>query len=415
VNLTENIKLAIRAIRSNMLRTILTLSIIMFGLTALIGILTATEGIKTKMLSSFSEMGSNTFSITNEGTVKARGGGGGGRGRKRKSENPPLTIQQANSFKKNFHYPATVSVSTMATGIAIIKYESKKTNPNVKVVGIDENYLKVSGQNIGEGRNFSKTEIESGSDVILIGKDVVAKIFEPYDTVVGKLISIGSKKFKVAGILASKGASQIATDNQVMIPVQNARWSFPDNNTSYLLNVMVSNAGELDMAIDEATGVLRAVRNLRVGDGNDFDIGKSERLADQILDQMEYIKIATIVIGILTLIGAGIGLMNIMLVSVNERTREIGISKALGANKQTIRVQFLTEAIVICQIGGILGIILGIGMGNLVGLFLQSGFIFPYFWVFGGWVFTFIVGLAAGIYPAIKAADLDPVEALRYE
>lgn len=411
MHLTEQIKLALRAIRANILRTLLTLSIIMFGITALIGILTATEGIKTKMLSSFSEMGSNTFSVTNEGSVKKIGGPR----RHRKSENPPITIQQANSFKKNFHYPAEVSVSNIANNIAIVKNESKKTNPNVKVIGIDENYLKVSGQNISEGRNFSKTEIESGSDVILLGRDVVAKIFNPYDTVIGRLVSIGSKKFKVAGILASKGASQIATDNQAMIPVQNARWSFPDNSNSYLLNIMVTNAEELDMAIDEATGVLRGVRNLRVSDENDFDIAKSERLADQILDQMQYIKIATIVIGILTLIGAGIGLMNIMLVSVNERTREIGISKALGANKQTIRIQFLTEAIVICQIGGILGIILGIAMGNMVGLFLDSGFIFPYIWVFGGWVFTFIVGLAAGIYPAIKAADLDPVEALRYE
>ena len=411
MNLTEQINLALRAIRANILRTILTLSIIMFGITALIGILTATEGIRTKMLTSFSEMGSNTFSISNEGAVKKRGGPR----RHRKSGPPPITIQQANSFKKNFRYPATVSVSNVANDIAIIKHESKKTNPNVRVFGVDENYLKVSGQNIAEGRPFSKTEIESGSDVILLGKDVVAKIFNPYDTVIGKLVSIGSKKFKVAGILASKGASQIATDNQAMIPVQNARWSFPDNATSYLLNIMVENAEELDFAIDEATGVLRGVRSLRVNDENDFDIAKSERLADQILDQMKYVKIATIIIGILTLIGAGIGLMNIMLVSVNERTREIGISKALGANKQTIRIQFLTEAIVICQIGGILGIILGIGMGNLVGIFLESGFIFPYVWVFGGWIFTFIVGLAAGIYPAIKAADLDPVEALRYE
>lgn len=266
-----------------------------------------------------------------------------------------------------------------------------------------------------EGRNFSQAEIENGSDVILLGKDVVAKIFEPYDTAVGKLVTIGSKKFKVVGVLASKGASQIATDNQVMVPLENARFSFPADNVSYDVNVMVNDPNDLDIAIEEAGGILRAVRHLRVNDENDFDIAKSERLADQILDQLKYVKIATVIIGILTLIGAGIGLMNIMLVSVNERTREIGVSKALGATKRIIRLQFLTEAIVICQIGGILGIILGIGMGNLVGVFLKSGFIFPYFWVVSGWSFTFLVGLAAGIYPAIKAADLDPVEALRYE
>jgi putative ABC transport system permease protein len=411
VNLTENIRLALRTIRANILRTILTLSIIMFGITALIGILTATEGIRTKMLTSFSEMGSNTFGIKNEGVVRRRGGPR----RRRKIENPAITLQQTNEFKREFRFPSVVSISELANEIAIVKYESKKTNPNVKVFAVDENYLKVSGQTLAEGRNFSKTEIESGSDVILLGKDVVAKIFEPYDTVIGKMVTIGSKKFKVVGVLASKGASQVSSDNQAMVPVLNARYSFPDNTISYIINVMVSKPEELDLAIDEATGILRNIRHLRLGDENDFDVGKSERLADQILSQLKYVKIATIVIGILTLIGAGIGLMNIMLVSVNERTREIGISKAIGATKRVIRIQFLTEAIVICQIGGIAGIILGILMGNLVGIFLHTGFIFPYVWVFGGWAFTFLVGLAAGIYPAIRASELDPVEALRYE
>jgi len=411
MNLTENIKLALRAIRANILRTVLTLSIIMFGIAALIGILTATEGIRVKMLASFSEMGSNTFGIKNSGQVHRHGGPR----RHRKIDNPVITIQQAEEFKENFKFPATVSISNIANEIAIVKYESKKTNPNVKIFGIDENYLKVSGQTIADGRNFSKSEIENGSDVILLGKDVVAKVFDTKDTAIGKLISVGNKKFKVVGILASKGASQIASDNQAMVPVQNARWSFPADNISYEMNVMVNDPKDMDLAIEEATGILRSIRHLRLDDENDFDLAKSERLANQILDQLKNIKYATVVIGILTLIGAGIGLMNIMLVSVNERTREIGISKALGATKRTIGIQFLTEAIVICQIGGILGIIVGIILGNVVGIFLKTGFIFPYVWVFGGWIFTFIVGLVAGIYPAIKASDLDPVEALRYE
>lgn len=411
VNLTENIYLATRAIRANLLRTVLTLLIITFGIMALIGILTATEGIKMKMVSSFSEMGANTFGIKNEAAVRS----GGGSRKRNKVENPNVSIQQALAFKDRFQFPATVSVSSIADDIAIVKYNSQKTNPNVKVFGVDENYLKVSGQNIAEGRNFSKSEVENGSDVILLGKDVMAKIFQPYDTVVGKMVSIGTKKYKVVGLLGSKGASQISTDNQAIVPLQSARSSFPDEGRSYIINVMVDKTEDLDLAIEEATGVLRSVRKLRLGYENDFKITKSERLADQILDQMKYVKVATLVIGILTLIGAGIGLMNIMLVSVNERTREIGISKALGATRSTILIQFLTEAILICQIGGFLGIILGLAVGNGVGAFLQTGFIFPYLWVLLGIVFTFVVGLAAGIYPAIKAADLDPVEALRYE
>lgn len=410
MNLTENIKLALRAISGNMLRSVLTLLIIAFGIMALVGILTSTEGIKTRMLSSFSEMGSNTFGIRNEGVVRRQGGRRG-----RKAENPPITLQQASDFKKNFSYPATISISKMADGSAIVKSERDKTNPNVKVFGIDEHYLKVSGLNIAEGRNFSKGEIENGSDVILLGVDVVSKVFLPRDTVVGKLVNIGSKKYKVVGILASKGASQMSTDNQVLIPVINAKRTFPDEKGTYMINVMVTNTEELDLAVDEATGIFRAIRRLRLTDENDFDISKSERLAVQVLDQLSYVKYATIVIGILTLIGAGIGLMNIMLVSVNERTREIGVSKALGANKRTIIIQFLSEAVVICQIGGFFGIFLGVLMGNAVGLVLKTGFIFPWAWVIGGFVFTFIIGLAAGIYPALKAADLNPVDALRYE
>lgn len=411
MNLNENIRLALRVILGNKLRTALTVSIIMFGITALIGILTATEGIRVKMMNSFTEMGSNTFTIRSEGAVKRSRGPR----RNRKSENPPLSLQQVNSFKEHFKYPATVSASCNANLNAIILHESKKTNPNVVVVGVDDNYLKVSGTNIADGRNFSKAEIDNGSNVVLLGKDVVAKIFEPYDTVVGRMVSVASKKYKVIGILASKGASQMSSDNQAMIPLQNARYSFSSENTSYALSILVNTPQELDLAIDEATGILRGIRKLRLNDENDFDIGKSERLADQILGQLKYVRIATVVIGILTLIGAGIGLMNIMLVSVNERTREIGISKALGATKRVIRIQFLTEAIVICQIGGFLGIILGVLLGNVMGLLLQTGFIFPGGWVAAGIGFTFIVGLTAGLYPAYKAADLDPVEALRYE
>jgi putative ABC transport system permease protein len=411
MNLTENIKLALRVIRSNLLRSILTVGIIMFGITALIGILTATEGIRNKMISSFTEMGSNTFTIRSEGSVRRQGGPH----RHRKAENPAITLQQVGQFNENYHYPAVISASCQAIGNALIVHESKKTNPNINVIGVDDNYLKVSGTNIAEGRNFSKTEIESGSNVVLLGRDIVSKIFEPYDTAVGQMISVGSKKYKVIGILASKGSSQMSSDNQAMIPLLNARYSFPSDNTSYALSVMVTDPTELDLAIDEATGVLRGIRHLRLNDENDFDIGKSERLADQVFSQLKYVKIATIVIGILTLIGAGIGLMNIMLVSVNERTREIGISKALGATRRVIRIQFLTEAIVICQIGGMLGIAVGVGLGNLVGLFLKTGFIFPTGWVLAGIGFTFIVGLAAGYYPADRAAELDPVEALRYE
>jgi putative ABC transport system permease protein len=409
MNLTENIRLALRAITGNKLRTALTLLIIVFGIMALIGILTATQGINQSVLNSFSEMGSNTFSIKNEGEVRHR------RRRKALTTNPVITMLQCQSFKKDYKYPATVTISTDADGNAVLKYESKKTNPNVRVMGVDDDYLKVAGWSIMEGRNFSKQEIDNGQNVILLGKDVVGKIFGAREEPVGKMVNIGSSKYRVIGLLAPKGASQVSNDNMAMIPVVTAKRNFGDDYTSYNISVMVDNVSELERASDEAEGVFRTVRKVRVGEDPDFDISKSDKMAQQNLSVLGNISIATIVIGILTLIGAGIGLMNIMLVSVNERTREIGVSKALGATKRAIRIQFLTESTTICVIGGIIGIIMGVLAGNLVVIALHSSFVMPWLWIILGLVFTFVIGMAAGIYPAILASNLNPVDALRYE
>ncbi len=410
VMIRENVKLAFRSIRANILRTALTLMIIMVGIMALVGILTSTESIKTSMVENFRVMGSNTFVLRNEGGVRQRGGP-----RKRKAENPVITLNQSRTFKERYRFPSVVSIASRADDAAVIRYRNKKTNPNVRVFGIDEHYLAVSGQTIAEGRNISRIEAEQGTDVILLGKDVRNRIFGRYDSVINQSVAIGSKKFRVIGILGSKGASQVSTDNQVMIPLMSARRNLPEPDQNHTINVMVSDPEEINLAVEEATGIFRGVRGLRSSQEINFDISKSDRLSEQIIEQLSYVKYATIVIGLLTLLGAGIGLMNIMLVSVNERTREIGISKALGASKRAIRMQFLTESITICMLGGILGIVLGVLMGNLVGMFLNAGFIMPWGWVIGGLVFTFIVGLGAGLYPAIMASELDPVEALRYE
>ena len=410
VMIRENVKLAFRSIRANVLRTALTLLIIMVGIMALVGILTSTESIKTSMVENFRVMGSNTFVLRNEGVLRQRGGP-----RKRKPQQAVISLSQSRTFKDRYRFPSVVSIACRADDAAVIRYRNKKTNPNVRVFGVDENYLAVAGQSIAEGRNISRIEAEQGTDVILLGKDVRNRIFGRYDSVINQSVAIGSKKFRVIGILGSKGASQVSTDNQVMIPLMSARRNLPEPEQNHTINVMVSDPEEINRAVEEARGIFRGVRGLRVSQEDNFDVSKSDRLSEQIIEQLSYVKYATIVIGILTLLGAGIGLMNIMLVSVNERTREIGISKALGASKRAIRMQFLTESITICMLGGIMGIVLGVLMGNLVGMFLNAGFIMPWGWVIGGLVFTFIVGLGAGLYPAIMASELDPVEALRYE
>lgn len=409
MNTKENIRLALRSIRGNILRTSLTLVIIAIGISALIAIITATEGITRKLSASFSEMGANTFSIKNSDGIRRRKRSGG------QAFNENITYPQAAAFKKQYNYPSIISISALADGATVVRHDNKKTNPNVTLFGVDENYLQVSGYNIVEGRNFSKQETDNGQNVAIIGKDIVKKLFENKDSVLLQPIHIGNARYTVIGILASKGASQVSSDNQVMIPVLAAKYNIGNQNTSYIVNVMIKDAIEMEQAIEECNGVMRAVRHVPLGTENDFEIIKSDRLATQVLDQLSYVRYATLVIGFLTLIGAGIGLMNIMLVSVNERTREIGICKAIGANKRNILTQFLTESVTICMIGGAFGVLIGLLLGNLVGIALESGFIMPWLWMLLGMFSTFIIGLAAGIYPAYKAANLDPVEALRYE
>ena len=187
------------------------------------------------------------------------------------------------------------------------------------------------------------------------------------------------------------------------------------NNTSYLINVWVNNTTELDAAIGEATGFFRQIRNLRLSEDNNFEIVRSDTFVNMMLENTRLISLAATIIGLITLFGAAIGLMNIMLVSVTERTREIGIRKAIGANKKTIRNQFLAEAIVIGQLGGLLGIILGIAVGNLVAMIVGSKFIIPWIWIFLGVFLCFVVGILSGYFPANRAAELDPIESLRYE
>jgi len=385
--------------------------IIAIGITALVGILTAIDSIKQSINSNFTSLGANTFTIRNKELVVRIGRGG-----RKPKKYAEITFEQATRFKDLYTFRSVISISTVASQGATVKYKSLKTNPNIAVFAGDENYLQSGGYELNAGRNFSITEVERSANVVIIGQEIVKKIFPRQKNIINEIVNIGVGKYKVVGVLEEKGASMgMGGDKAIIIPITNGRQYFGNDKMSYVLNVTSENPQQMEIAEGEAKGLLRQIRQVKLGQPDNFEIVKSDSLANILIDNIKYVTIAATIIGFITLLGAAIGLMNIMLVSVTERTREIGIRKSLGATSKNIRFQFLVEAVVICQLGGLFGIILGIATGNVTSYFVGAGFIIPWFWIISGLIICLTVGLIAGIYPAIKASQLDPVEALRNE
>lgn len=409
--LKENFRISLESIKSNLLRSILTILIIAIGIMALVGILTAIDAIKNSISSEFLRMGANTFSIESRGMHVHIGGN-----RYRSKNFSHITYREAKRFKDEFNFPAVTSISVFGTGIATVKYESKKTDPNVAVRGVDENFLLTGGFEIEKGRNFTEQEITNSRSLVVIGSEIASKLFGKQIDPINKIITIGGGRYRIIGVLKSKGSSMgFSDDRSCMLPVTNVRQYFSRPNMSFRISVMPTDPKLLDIGIGEAEGLFRIIRHLAISDESDFNISKSDNLAQMLLENLKYVTVAATIIGIITLIGAAIGLMNIMLVSVAERTREIGTRKAIGAKSNIIKQQFLFEAILIGQFGGALGIILGILMGNLVAASIGTPFIIPWIWIIGGVLLCAGVSLASGIIPAIKASKLDPIIALRYE
>ncbi len=407
----ENVRIALDSIKSQLLRTVLTIVIIGIGIWALVGILSAVKALEMTISSNFASMGANTFTLQryNFNVQSQRSG-------EREKVNPIISYNDVREFLSKYQFPTTkTSLSFKGTSNAEVKYGTKKTDPEVQVFGVNENYLENTGSEIEQGRNFTVFDIENNNKVCIIGSDFLKKLFKD-ENPLNKTISIRGVKFKVIGVLKSKGSNfGNNQDLKILIPVQVARSIYTEPNINYTISVKVDDKNLMESAQSEAIITFRNIRGLNPVEENNFGLERSDDLINRVASITGYLTVAAWIISIITILGSSIALMNIMLVSVTERTREIGVRKALGAKRATISTQFFMETIVIGQFGSILGIILGIATGFAFAKIFDFEFSLPWAAMIWATIITFIVAVIAGSYPAAKAARLDPIESLRYE
>lgn len=422
----DTLALSWRNISGNKLRTAITVAIIALGIFALILIITSIKAASNSLTTSFSTMGANSFSLRFKDRNIRIGGG-------RQNENTKtsksalrvkksnmgkiITYDEARAFKERYNFPAKVGLALMGPRNIICNNDRKKTNPDVTLLGGDENYLELNGYKIAYGRNFTEGEVESGRSICMLGSGVANKLYPDNPAkAVDKVISVDHKPYRVIAVLEDKGSSAFFNTSKIVVTsYNNIRRLYASQNSSFNIGIMVPDLKMMDVAIGEAKGTFRPIRKLDVKDDANFYVDKSDSIAEALLTNLGFLEKGTIGIAFITLIGAAIGLMNIMLVAVNERTKEIGLIKALGGKKEDIRAQFLYESVLISLLGAVVGIISGILLGNVVALLLNTGFVVPWGWVIAGIFVCSFVGLAAGLYPAYKASKLDPIVALRYE
>ncbi len=411
MNLKESLLSALNSIRTNKLRASLTLLGIIIGVFSIIGVMTLLDALQKGLDSGLSQLGTNTFQVQ-KNPVMMMGGPGHMRKYERRKD---LTMEEGYRLKEIATLPKLIGLEDWQSA-KTVKYDKYQTNPNVQLGGVTPEFLEANSYLLSEGRFFSEQDINSERRIAVVGFDVVDKIF-PFTNPIGKSITIDGNNFEVVGVLVPKGASLgQSTDNIVLVPIKTVDNLYTGRrHHSINITVTAPSKGTYDQTVEEIIGLMRQIRKVPPGEENDFEIFSNESLIKEANNFTKYFKYGAGVISFIALVAAGIGIMNIMLVTVTERTKEIGIRMAIGAKRSNILSQFLFEAILLCEFGGVIGIILGIGAGNLLGTVLNTPISIPYDWVVIGLLVCSGIGILFGTYPAYKAARLNPIDALRYE
>ncbi len=401
--------LALQSLKTNRLRTLLTVLGVVVGIFSIIVIMTIITMLQNTIESGIQFLNKNSFEIQKWPAIQT-----GDHDWEKYRNREDITLEEYYRLEKLM--PDVKGMGAhQGIGGKVIRFGNRQTNPSTYVVGVTEGTYRTLNLEIEEGREIRKTDIEFSNHVCVLGNFIVEKLFYKIDPV-GQTVRVDGRPFKVIGILKKQpeffGQSQ---DNYIVLPITAFQSVYGKRGRSVAITVMSYSAQDYNTTMETAIGFMRTIRKVAPGKDNDFDIFSNESLMGQINDMTGSIRIGALVVSIIALLAAGVGIMNIMLVSVTERTKEIGIRKAIGARKINILIQFLFEAVILCLLGGFLGIVIGVFIGNLAGGFLNAESAVPYDWVMIGLCLCLFVGILFGTYPAYKAASLDPIEALRYE
>jgi putative ABC transport system permease protein len=408
MNPLETIKLALAALKSNKLRSSLTMLGIAVGVFSVIGVMTVISGLRANIESGLNVLGANSFQFSKYPAINFSDP------RQRFANRRDISYAQATRFKELMGESADVGLS-MRRGGRRATYLDRSTNPNLNLGGADDNFISARNYEIAAGRNLGQGDVEFGRPVCIVGDDLITRLF-PNEDPLGRAIRIDGQSYTVIGVTTPKGSSfGQSQDNFVVIPITRWLQVYGNAGRSIGINVQAPSQEALAAVQDQAIGVMRLVRGLDPEDINDFEIFSNDSLIEAFNSIAGVVAVGAFVISAIALLASGIGVMNIMLVSVTERTKEIGIRKSIGAPKRSILQQFLLEAVALSMLGGLAGVLVGIIGGNAAGMVLNAAVVFPWGWAITGMVVCSAIGIGFGLYPAWKAASLDPIEALRYE